>query len=141
MNDDITPLTPVTQVDELTTITELITNYLNRVDKDRDELKKLRQMFTDSFENDVVYRGHAEKAKEAIKVKNATKAQLLKQPAVAELREKIKSLSESVKEAVNSISDYLQEYQRLSGLNSFETPDGKVRQIVYTAKLVSVGEK
>ena len=34
------------------------------------------------------------------------------------------------------LSDYLREYQRLSGSNEIEGEDGELRTIVYVAKLV-----
>lgn len=143
MNDDTTNdvqvLTPVEPAGELETITNLIQNYLSQIETNREELKKARQMLNDGFENDPVYREHAEKAKEANKVKNATRAQIMKQPALMELKTKVKEMSEEIKAANEALSDYLQQYQKLTGLNSFETPDGKVKQIVYVAKLVNVG--
>lgn len=144
MNDndttnDVQVLTPVEPTSELETITGLIQNYLTQIDTNREELKKSRQMLADGFENDPVYREHAEKAKEANKVKNATRAQIMKQPALMELKTKIKEMTEEVKAANEALSDYLQQYQKLTGLNSFETPDGKVKQIVYLARLVNVG--
>ena len=38
--------------------------------------------------------------------------------------------------AKEGLSDYLREYQRLSGSNEIEGEDGELREIVYTAKLV-----
>ena len=39
-------------------------------------------------------------------------------------------------ELKTGLSDYLREYQRLSGSNEIEGEDGEVREIVYVAKLV-----
>jgi len=41
-----------------------------------------------------------------------------------------------LKDLQNALSDYLREYQRLSGSNEIEGDDGEVREIVYVAKLV-----
>ncbi len=138
-NNDVQILTPVEGTSESETITNLIQNYLSQIATNREELKKARQMLADGFENDPVYREHAEKAKEANKIKSGTRAQIMKQPALMALKAKIKEMSEEVKTANEALSDYLQQYQKLTGLNSFETPDGKVKQIVYMAKLVNVG--
>lgn len=124
---------------EVTTITNLIQSYLTQIETKSVELKKHREMLEDSFNNDPTYRDHADKVKEAVKIRNATKAQITKQPAVMELKLKVNELSKDVKEAKQSLSDYLTNYQKLTGLDSFETPDGQVRQIIYTAKLVKVG--
>lgn len=114
----------------------MIKNYIASIDKLSDEAKKLKEMLDDIFANDPVYQEHLEKAKEATKLKTATKLQILKQPQAADLNEKIKSLKSQIKESQESLSDYLQEYQRMSGVNEIEGEDGEVREIIYTAKLV-----
>jgi hypothetical protein len=35
-----------------------------------------------------------------------------------------------------ALSDYLREYERLSGTNQIETDDGHIHEIVYIAKLL-----
>lgn len=62
--------------------------------------------------------------------------QILNLPANAGLNEKVKDLSGEVKELGGALSDYLREYQRMSGVNEIESEDGEVHEIVYTARLV-----
>ena len=50
--------------------------------------------------------------------------------------EKIKDNQQQLKELKIALSDYLSQYVKLSGTNQIEGPDGVVRQIIYTAKLV-----
>src|SRR3989344_4853226 len=75
-------------------------------------------------------------SKEAVKVKQGTKAQILRQPQAGELDKKVKELKADLKENRSSLSDYLQEYARLSGVNEIEGDDGEVREIVYDARLI-----
>ncbi len=114
----------------------LIKSHVSGIDKRREELKKIKEMLNDIFVNDPTYQEHEKLAKEANKVKGATKAQLMKQPSAKELGDKIKTITSEIKETDGALSDYLREYQRMSGSNEIEGDDGQVREIVYIAKLV-----
>ena len=100
------------------------------------DLAEAREMLKDAFENDATYKEHADAAKDANKVKAATKAQILKQPQVAQIATNVKVLSSELKELKEALSDYLGEYNRLSGIFEIEGEDGELLQIVYVAKLV-----
>lgn len=146
--DDTTPTTP-TETSEVT-VTEstqtsgeilinmeaMIKNYIATIDKQSEEAKKLKEMLDDIFENDPTFKDHKDKSKEAAKVLAGTKAQILKRPQAADLADKIKTLKNEQRENQDALSDYLQEYQRLSGATEIETDDGRMHQIVYTAKLI-----
>ncbi len=132
MDENPTP----NQAEVLISMEGMIKNHISAIDKLQEEYKKLKEMLDDIFASDATYQQHLEQAKEAIKIKNATKQQILKQPQAADLDSKIKSLRSQIKENQASLSDYLGEYQRLSGVNEIEGEDGQVREIVYTAKLV-----
>lgn len=119
----------------LTTITNLIQNYLGQINETRTKLKEHRQMIEDALNNDETYRKHAEEAKAANKTKQATKKQILQQPNMRELTEKVKDLSADLKAARESLSSYLQQYRELSGSNQFEDK-GEVLDIVTSVKLV-----
>jgi len=114
----------------------LIKTHISNIDKGKAELKKQREMLQSAFENDETYRLHDEAAKKAAKTKAQTKYQLLQQPQNKSLAEKIRGIAAEVKEQDGALSDYLREYQRMSGATEIETDDGTVREIVYVAKLV-----
>lgn len=124
------------QVDVLFSLEEMIKNHIASLDSLRDELKKQREMFEDVFINDETFRTNSEKAKEANKAKNTTRQQILAQPAVAAISSKVKSIRSDIKERQGALSDYLQEYQRLTGATEIEGKDGQVREIVNSAKVV-----
>ena len=113
-----------------------IKSHLAQIDKNKAELKSQREMLESALGNDETYRTHAEAAKKAAKVKSQTKFQILQLPANKQLLEKVKSLAAETKELNDALSDYLREYQRMSGSNEIETDDGDVREIIYIAKLV-----
>ena len=148
MNDSaatqaMTEKAPLTgnQASIMMNLEQMIKNHVSSIDRISEELKKQREMLKDTFENDEVYRDHSEKAKEAVKVKAATKAQIMKQPQVFELSEKIKNIRSEVKELKAALSDYLKEFERISGVNEIEGEDGEVRKIEYTAKLVKLNSR
>jgi len=120
----------------ITNLQNLINETLNRIYTIGEEVKPLDEMINSVLENDEVYRNHTEAAKEASKVKNATKAEIVKRPDVSNVYSKIKDKKSDLKEAKESLSEYLQEYSRLTGQRQFETPEGLVQEIVYSAKLV-----
>jgi hypothetical protein len=70
------------------------------------------------------------------KFKSKTKSEILKRPQAKELDDRIKTMKSEIKEQQGALSDYLQEYQRMSGVNEIEGEDGEMREIVYVAKLV-----
>lgn len=124
------------QADIALEMERLIKGHMASLDRLKDELEKHRGLLDAILENDLTYQEHAAQAKEAAKVKTATKRQILKQPQAADLDNKIKSIRSQIKETQGALSDYLREYQRISGLSEIEGEDGEIRQIVYTAKLV-----
>jgi septal ring factor EnvC (AmiA/AmiB activator) len=143
MDDDSnTPDTPVAAADTINSgqiminMEAMIKNYISMIDKQQEEAKKLKEMLDDIFTNDETYQTHLKASNEASKKKNETKAQVLKRPQAADLDKKIKDIKAEMKENQGSLSDYLQEYQRMSGVNEIEGEDGQMREIVYTAKLI-----
>lgn len=120
----------------LVNLESLIRQSISGIDRKKEEAKKFQEMVTSFLEQDSTYQEHEKLAKEAAKVKNATKSQLLKQPSVADSIQKAKELKTEIKETQEGLSDYLREYQRMSGVNEIEDDEGNVRDIVYVAKLV-----
>jgi len=113
-----------------------IQRTLSLINGAKEELKKYREMLDDAFEHDVVYHEQAEKADEVRKIKMNTKQQILKDPAVAELDEKVKSVRAQIKELQESLSKDLQQYQETTGSKQIETEDGEILDIVNQVKLV-----
>jgi len=114
----------------------MIKSSITGIDLKKNELRKLNEMTESFLSQDSTYAEHEKASKEAARIKNATKSQLLKQPAVAQSIAKAKELKAELKETQDGLSDYLREFQRMSGANEIEDDNGEVRDIVYTAKLV-----
>src|SRR6185312_9147462 len=124
------------QATVLLSLEQLIKNHIGSIDKLKDETRKHRQMLEDAFLNDQVYQEHMKIAKEATKQKSATKQTIMKQPANVVLSNKVKSMTNELKEKQMALSDYLLEYQRMTGVNEIEGDDGEVREIVNNARVV-----
>lgn len=123
-------------MDEQLNLENLIKNYITRIDSLKQDYKKQKSLFQDSFESDAVYVEHDQQAKEATRIKVETKLQILKQPALAELAAKLVEMRDEIKELEVSLSDYLWQYQKLTGASEIEGEDGETRLIVNTVKLV-----
>jgi len=132
--------TEFNQAAGLMSLEELIKNHITAIDKLRDELKQQREMFEDSFNNNVTYREHVEKVKEANKAKSSVRQQIAKQPGVAMLDQKIKDLRFDVSEKNKTLSDLLQDYKEQSGATQIEV-NGKTYAIVSVSKLVTKSSK
>lgn len=126
----------VSQASILLNMESMIKSHISSMDKLSGEAGKYQDMLNAIFENDSTYQQHEEQAKETGRIKSATKQQLLKQPQAADLMEKVKNIKTEIKESQGALSDYLQEYHRMSGSKEIEGDDGEMREIVYTAKLV-----
>lgn len=131
--------TPSAQEDNSTVITsldELIKSHISSIDRLQEEQKKLRETLADGFNNDAEFKQLSDKVKDANKAKSVKRAQIMEQSGVIEIANKLKSLNAEVKEKQTSLSDYLLEYQRMTGVNQIEGSDGEVREIIHIAKLV-----
>ena len=128
-------------VSVLLNIESLIKSHITGLDQRRSELKRLKEMMASAFKNDPTYQDAETAVKEATKMKKEAKFVLLKLPEVKNVDEKVKELSTEVKDMDGALSDYLREYQRLSGSNEITDDNGQVHEITYVAKLVRKGIK
>lgn len=119
----------------------MIKNSMATTDRNKEELKKLKEMLESALGNDDAYKEASEKAKEAAKVKGKAKLNVLANPATRSINEKIKDMTQEIKELNTGLSEYLREYARLSGSTEIEGDDGDVREIIYVAKLIKKSKK
>src|SRR3972149_7926271 len=124
-----------TKITETSDLVSLINSTRGQIGHLREEAGKLKEMLDDIFTNDPTYQTHDAAVKEASKIRTGTRKQILKMPQAADLTNRVQSLRSQIKEKNGELSDYLQDFSRSTGANSFETEDGQVLQIIYTAKL------
>lgn len=121
-------------------VEEYINQQMVDIAKMREEMRLVKSTVDDSFQNDAQYRELETKAKETAKVKNAYKKQMMNDPAVAEQANKLDGMKSEMRDMSVALSDYLREYNRLSGMSQFETRDGEVLEIINVFKLVKKKE-
>ncbi|HRN95816.1 MAG TPA: hypothetical protein PLD54_00025 [Candidatus Levybacteria bacterium] len=127
---------PTDQSTVYLSLENLIRSNLTTIDTLQQQYREQKEMVDNVLENDSTYRQHLETANEANKVKSATRQQIMKRPDVIKIAEKMKSMKEEMKETQATISDLLQEYQRISGSNVIEREDGQILEIISISKLV-----
>lgn len=121
----------------LLSVEGLIKGKIATIDTLRKQLSEEKETLENIFTNEPTFKEHADLAKEANRIKSATKKEIMKRPEVSRVALKIKELSGDVKEASGELSEYLQEFSRLSGgVNVIQGDDGKIHEIVYVAKLI-----
>jgi len=128
--------TAVTPVDDLKNIENLINANIQKIDKLHEDIKPVAEMIESLLDADLEYAELDQKANEAAKERSIKKKELTNTTNGRELNEKLRSLRSELKEAREALSTYLQEYQKRTGFNEYEAPDGELRQIVYTVRLV-----
>jgi hypothetical protein len=124
------------QAVNLLNIESLINSHDSRLDILQKESRSQKGMLNDLLENDEEFAKLSEEVSKLNKQKTLAKQKVLKSAAAAPLVDKIKDAQTQIKELRVALSDYLAQYVNLSGTNEIEGPDGVVRQIVYSAKLV-----
>ncbi len=145
MNDQSSPqpLAPPVEsgADTVLELESMIKSNLATLDRNRVELKKLKEMLESALLNDEPYRLAAEKAKETAKEKGKAKLNVMQNSATKQIADKVKDMTQENKELAAAQSEYLREYARLSGTNEIEGDDGEVREIIYVAKLVKKAKR
>lgn len=114
---------------------EIVRRRLTIIEKSREELKKLKEMYTDAFLNNELFVKADKLVKEATQKRKEIQAELSKQPAVAQVAGKLKDVKEQVKSEEVSLGDDLMEYYKTAGVMEIEDADGNVREFQITIKL------
>lgn len=136
VEENVSSGTTISPVDDLKSVENLINTNITKIDKLGEDIKPVKEMMESLLDADLEYAELEQKAIDAAKAKTAKKKELVNTSNGRELNEKLKSLKSELKEAKDALSDYLQDYQKKTGFNEYEGPDGELRQIVFTAKLV-----
>lgn len=122
-------------------LTSIINRYSVDIDKIKDGLKMQNGMYKDAFSGDAQFHELDQKAKELNRQKNAIKQKVLQTPAMQAVTAKIDELKSELKDAQETLSGYLEEYQRVSGTNIIEGENGEIKEIVPVYRLVKRSNK
>ncbi len=117
-------------------VEDLINRQMEEIEKMRDDTRMMKSAYDDAFKNDAKFREFDEKTKEAGKLKKQYVQGMKKDPAIANAESQYLAKKDELKDAQTGLSEYLREYNRISGMTQFETKDGQMLEIVQTFKLV-----
>jgi len=106
--------------------------------KDLDvKIKQKKEMIDNVLKNDSTYVSHLESAKEATRIKSATKKEILKRPDVKHIAEELKELRDDKKEAKAELSNYGVEWMANAKQLTLDL-EGEMYQVVQSAELKRV---
>ena len=134
------PVEENSEVSVLFNLENLIKSHISGLEQRREELKKYKEMMASSFKNDPTFQEADAAVKDATKLKKDAKARMMKLPEVRNVQEKVTEFSTEIKDMDGALSDYLREYQRISGSNEIIDDNGVIHEITYVAKLVKKGK-
>ena len=100
------------------------------------EAKEYKAMLDEILESDTEFQEIDKEAKKQAKLRAVARQKALNTPAAKTNIDKLKETQTQLREVKTALSDYLAQYVKISGSNQIEGPDGVVRRIIYTAKLV-----
>lgn len=124
-------------LNSLNELTGLINGHMETIGREKDKLRKVKEMLDGILNNDEVYQEKEKLSKDAAREKQNVKSNILKQPQAYDLNFKIKEGRLELKQLEAELSKFLSEYQKASGSDSFEDASGETHQIVFTARLAS----
>lgn len=122
-------------LNSLSELTGLINGHMETIDREKDKLRKVKEMLDGILNNDEAYQEKEKLSKNAAREKQNIKSNILKQPQAYDLNFKIKEARLEMKQLQAELSKFLSEYQKTSGSDSFEDASGETHQIVFTARL------
>jgi|SRR3989339_140434 len=121
---------------DLINIENLIASHDAKLTTLSTQLKTEKGMLQNILDNDPEYSKLSEEANKLGKQRLVAKQKVLKQPNSISLLDKIKDYQSQIRELKVALSEYLTQYVQVAGTRQLEGPDGAIRQIIYTAKLV-----
>ena len=100
------------------------------------EVKEYKAMLDEILENDKEFQEIDVEAKKQAKLRAVARQKALNVQEAKTNIDKLKETQTQLREVKTALSDYLAQYVKISGSNQIEGPDGVVRRIIYSAKLV-----
>lgn len=100
------------------------------------EAKEYKSMLDEILDSDTEFQEIDKEAKKQAKLRAQARQKALNTPGAKTNIDKLKETKIQLREVKTALSDYLSQYVKISGSNQIEGPDGVVRKIIYTAKLV-----
>ncbi len=122
-------------IDAYNATLEIARRRIGIINKSKLELKKLKEMHNDAFNNEPTFVTADKEVKDTANKRKGIVTQLSKQPATAELIGKIRDLKEQIKSNEESLASELIEYYKTSGVTEIEDENGQVQEFVISIRL------
>jgi len=116
--------------------TDKIANRLKIITDIKDEIKKLRALYTETLEQDQSYIELQEERKKVRDHSKTHKLRTLNNPTFNEYEQHLKELREDMKENQEILAQELADYYKDSGKMEITDEEGITRKIVFSAKLI-----
>ena len=123
----------------LFSLEEMTVKSVGTVQDLRDEIKQYRDMIEDGYLRNIAYQDQAKRVKEEQDKLAKVKIAIDVSGGNGELKMKLQSLMDELKEKTGSISEYILEISRITGEDSIDV-DGVLYDIVKSARLVKRGK-
>lgn len=119
--------------DKINALHNLIQRKLEEMEELSRQIKEADEVIKGALEDNAAYNQADEKAKEATKNRTQVRAQVLSTPEMKSFALKRKDLKGQMAEEKETLSDYLIDYERLTGANIIENAKGVQLEIFKTA--------
>src|SRR6476661_7283266 len=97
--------------DTVSKLKTLALQYMESIEKLKEQIKEANQMQKDALAGDAAYLGALEQAKETKKKETMQKKRRQSRPEMVQVAIKVKDLKAELREKKSSLSDYLLEYE------------------------------
>jgi hypothetical protein len=136
MIDKVKNMPDENQAQNIVNIESLINSASAKLNDLSYELKEHKATLDEILDSNVEYQEVEKEAKKQAKLKAVARQKALSVSEAQSTMEKLKDTQIQLREIKTALSDYLAQYVSISGTNQIEGPDGVLRKIIYTAKLV-----
>ncbi|MEP7189016.1 MAG: hypothetical protein ABI901_07505 [Roseiflexaceae bacterium] len=119
--------------DKINALQNLIQRKIQAMEELSDQIKEADEVIKGALADNAAYNQADEKAKEAAKHRSQVRAQVMDTTEMKNFAGKRKSLKAQKAEEKETLSDYLIDYERLTGANIIESLSGVQLEIFKTA--------
>ncbi len=116
--------------------TEKIQDRLRILSDIQNEIKKVREVYTESLEEDQSYMELQEEKKKVREQSRTTKLRIMNNPTFTEYEKHLKELREDMKENKEILAQEIADYYKESGKMEIVDDEGNTRKVIFSVKLI-----
>lgn len=114
----------------------LIRSLSVQVDELKTKQNEFKERLNNLLENDSQLATFMDQAKEATQAVKRRRQEILNLPEAREVTNKLKEMAEEVRDISDSLTNNLLSYYQMTGVQTFDDPDGSEREFKLNAKLM-----